>query len=163
MTVDGTTLKVGEVVGKNLDNAHACCIGIATIGTGVESEARTIKERGLLYSFALEALGAIALDAAVEEYFHHMENTLSASGNYLGVPLSPGETIGWPLEGQRRIFKLLQEELQDVTITESCLLVPKNSVSFLVGLYDHQVKEEGDSHCNYCSMREKCLYRAEQP
>jgi hypothetical protein len=161
MKVDGTTLRVGEVVEKNLDGAYACCIGITTIGTGVEDEARFMKEKGLLYSFALEALAGIALDTAMEEYLHYMEDALTESGNYVGVPLSPGETVGWPIEDQRRIYELLEEELENVTITDSCLLIPKNSVSFLVGLFDYKVKEEGDSHCNYCSMREKCLYRAE--
>lgn|GEM_PF-2558154 len=163
MEVDGTTLEVGEMVEEKLDGAHACCVGIATIGSGVEDAARNMKEKGLLYSFALEALGAIALDAAVEGYFRFMEDRCAASGDFVGVPLSPGETVGWPVEDQRTIYELLSEELQEVTITDSCLLIPKNSVSFLVGIYDHRVKEEGDSHCNYCSMRDKCLYRAEQP
>lgn len=163
MEVDGTTLRVGEVVEEKLSGAHACCVGIATIGAGVEEAARTEKEKGLLQSFALEALGAIALDAAIEEYFRRMDDLCAGSGEYLGVPLSPGETIDWSIEDQRTIYELLSEELQDVSITDSGLLIPKNSVSFLVGIYDHQVKEEGDSHCNYCSMRDKCLYRAEQP
>ena len=162
MKMDGVTLEPGDVVAGKLADAHSCCIGIATIGADVEDAARAIKEKTLLHSFALEALGAIALDAALEEYFRHMESVCAESGDFLGVPLSPGETAGWPVGDQGTIYELLSEELQGVTITDSCLLIPKNSVSFIVGIYDHKVKEEGDSHCNYCSMREKCLYRNEQ-
>jgi hypothetical protein len=160
---NGSTLRVGELVGGMLNGAHACTIGIATIGAGVEEASRDMKQRGLLHSFALEALGAIALDLAAEMYFRHMDGLHAESGEYLGVPLSPGETRGWPIEDQRTIYELVEEELVDVAITDSCLLIPKNSISFLVGIHDHPVKEENDSHCNYCSMRDTCLYRTEKP
>ena len=163
LQVYGSTLRVGELVEEKLGGAHACCIGIATLGAGVEEAARSMKEQGLLQSFALEALGAIALDAAIEEYFLFMDGLCAESGEFVGIPLSPGETVGWPIDDQHSIFDLLSEDLREVTITDSCLLIPKNSVSFLVGIYDHVVKEEGDSHCNYCSMRDRCLYRATKP
>ena len=163
MELHDAALDVGEVVTERLDGAHASIVGIATIGAGVEEAAREMKESGLLHSFALEALGAVALDAAVEEFFLHVESVHAESGEYVGVPLSPGETEGWTIEDQRTIYEILGEELCDVRITDSCLLIPKNSVSFLVCIYDHRVKDEGDSHCNYCSMRDKCLYRAERP
>ena len=163
MELHDAALEVGDVVVERLEGAHACIVGIATIGAGVEEAARDMKESGLLHSFALEALGAVALEAAVEEFFRHMDSVHAESGEYVGVPLSPGETAGWNVEDQRTIYEILDEELRDMRITDSCLLIPKNSVSFLVGIYNHRVKEEGDSHCNYCSMRDKCLYRPERP
>jgi cobalamin-dependent methionine synthase I len=163
MELHDAALDVGGVVAERLDGAHACIVGIATIGAGVEEAARDMKESGFLHSFALEALGAVAIDAAMEEFFRHVDSVHSESGEYVGVPFSPGETEGWNIEDQRTIYEILGEELYDVRITDSCLLIPKNSVSFLVGIYNHRVKEEGDSHCNYCSMRDKCLYKSERP
>jgi hypothetical protein len=159
LELHGRMLRVGKVVEKKLRGAHACSVGIATIGAGVEETAREMKRKSLLHSLALEGLGAIALDAALEEFFRHLDDAAAESGVHAGVPFSPGETEGWPLEDQRVIYGLLEDELGDVAITDSCLLVPKNSVSFLMGMYDHAVREEGDSHCNYCSMRNTCLYR----
>jgi hypothetical protein len=163
LRVDGTLMQVGELVQRHLSEAQSLCIGIATIGRGVEEEAaRAKKERGMLHSLALEALGAIALDISLEGYFREYENRLDGEGLYVGVPMSPGETVGWDTRDQCSIFSILEEQLTDVSITESCLLIPRNSVSFIVGIYDHPVKKEGDSHCNYCSMRDSCLYRRQQ-
>jgi hypothetical protein len=160
VSLDGSVLEIGDVVRGKLEDAESVCIGIATIGDGVEEQARTVKtQRGLTHSFALEALGAIALDLALEEYFNTYEEKMIPDGLYTGVPLSPGETTGWRLEDQRTIYSLLEDEVEGMSITESCFLIPKNSVSFLVGIYDHQVKDENESHCNYCSMRDRCMYR----
>jgi hypothetical protein len=153
-------LAVGDLVWEQLREARSVSVGIATIGPGVEEEMRQTKERhGILPAFALESLGAIALDMVLEEFFTDYEARLKKNDLFLGVPMAPGETTGWDTRDQCSIYSLLQGELEGVTITESCLLIPRNSLSFLVGMYDHPVKKEGDTHCNYCSMRDTCLYR----
>ncbi len=158
--LNGFSLNVGEVVSGKLIDAQSVLIGIATIGSGVEDMAREAKGvNGLTHSFALEALGAIALDMGMEEYFRCYDEKLVPSGLYTGVALSPGDTEGWILEDQLTIYKALQEELVDVSISEALMLIPKNSVSFLVGIYDHPVKGENEFPCDYCSMRDNCLYR----
>jgi hypothetical protein len=158
--LDGFALNVGEVVSGKLIDAQSVLIGIATIGSGVEDMAREAKSvHGLTHSFALEALGAIALDMGMEEYFTCYDEKLALTGLYTGVPLSPGETEGWILEDQLTIYNALQGELVDVSISEALMLIPKNSVSFLVGIYDHPVKGEHEFPCDYCSMRDNCLYR----
>jgi hypothetical protein len=145
---------------EHFGNALKVCIGIATIGPGVEDYARRVKSAGnLSFRFALEALSALALDAAVETYFSFLDEMLGREGLHSGVPFAPGETSGWPLQDQRVIFDALDGDLEKVTINDACLLIPRNSISFAVGIFDHPVKTEGDSHCSYCSMRETCLYR----
>ena len=96
---------------------------------------------------------------AMEKFFTSYEHELGQEGLFPGVPMSPGETTGWDTRGQCSIYAILRDELEGVSITASCILIPKNSISFLVGMYDHPVKKEGDSHCTYCSMRENCFYR----
>jgi hypothetical protein len=158
--IDGFALNVGEVVSGNLIDAQSVLIGIATIGSGVEEKAREAKGvQGLTHSFALETLGAIALDMGIEEYFTRYDEKLATSGLFTGVPLFPGETEGWVLEDQLTIYNALQDELVDVSINQALMLIPKNSVSFLVGIHDHPVKGENEFHCDYCSMRDNCLYR----
>lgn len=154
-----TVLKSGMVSGKLSDALHVMT-GIATIGRGLEKKAQEIKqENGLTASFALEALAAIALDSAVEEFFTGFEAEHSNGGRYSGILMSPGETAGWLVEDQRTIYEMHREELPDMTITDACLLIPKNSISFLVGVFDYEVKKPEEGHCSYCSMRDKCIYK----
>ena len=127
-----SVLKVGDLVWKQLRDARSISVGIATIGPGAEEQIRRVKEQhGILQALALEAISAIALDVTIEGFFRRFEEQIGETGLFAGVPVSPGETIGWGIEDQRTIYSLLQTELRGITITESCLLIPKNSVSFV--------------------------------
>jgi hypothetical protein len=66
--------------------------------------------------------------------------------------------LGWTVEvGQRQIFDLLDSSKIDVTLTESMLMIPKKSLTHILGI-GVDMLELGTS-CDYCSLRETCRYQ----
>jgi hypothetical protein len=160
VALEGGFTVESDLVCEKLSEALSVLVGILTIGSGLEERAREVKKRdGLTHAYAFESLALVALDMAAKEFFTGIEEDLEKRGRYLGVPLSPGETLGWNLEDQRTIYAMLEDEVEEITITDSHLLLPKNSASFVVGIYDYPVRREGETNCTYCSMRDRCAYK----
>jgi len=140
--------------------AKKVLVGVFTIEPELEERGRELREeKGLMHSFICDALGIIIMDLATKEFIANIEKKLSFDIFYPGLPFSPGDTPEWQVEDQRKIFEYLEDEINGIKINEAGVLIPKNSASFIIGIYDHPVRKEGESNCTYCSMREKCLYR----
>jgi len=64
----------------------------------------------------------------------------------------------WAVEvGQKQIFTLLDTEKIGLKLTSSSLMIPRKSVSMVVGLGPEVMKGAGT--CAYCGLRETCRYQ----
>lgn len=161
--LEGSYVLESDLLSEKLSNAQTVLVGIVTIGRALEDWAKAAKiQNGLTYAFAFESLALVAIDMAGKDFLLKIEKNLKKKGLYLGVPLSPGESAGWTIRDQRTIFEMVEDEVEGVSITDTDLLLPKNSASFAIGVYDHPVREEGETNCTYCSMRDRCMYRKKE-
>ena len=72
------------------------------------------------------------------------------------TPLSPGEPE-WPVEiGHPQIFALLDPSRVGITLTSGGMMIPKKSISFVVGIGPDMSR---DDFCELCSFNERCRYR----
>jgi hypothetical protein len=70
-------------------------------------------------------------------------------------PLSPG-SLEWPVEvGQPEIFALLDPSLAGISLTSGGMMLPKKSMSFIVGL-GMEMSQTG--MCEVCSLKTTCRY-----
>ena len=112
---------------------------VVTIGGELEERAALLmKENRALESLALEAVASEAVEQAAHYLQRHIQKKL---GKRL-IRYSPGydEHRGkndWKLEEQKVIFTLLQPEKIGVHLTGSCMMVPRKSVSAIVGEKKH--------------------------
>jgi len=71
-------------------------------------------------------------------------------------PLSPGEPE-WPVDiGQSQIFTLLDPSQAGITLTSGGMMIPRKSISFVVGIGPEMTTTD---LCDLCSLRERCRYR----
>jgi hypothetical protein len=69
---------------------------------------------------------------------------------------------GWPVEeGQPQIFDLVDAAEIGLVLLPSGMMVPRKSLSMVIGL-GADVSAKGVP-CDYCSMAERCRYRAQEP
>jgi hypothetical protein len=68
----------------------------------------------------------------------------------------PGQE-GWSIWQQRVIFERLPTDEIGVRLTDSCLMIPRKSVSFVIGM-GPQMRPDAVA-CDFCSKREQCLWR----
>jgi hypothetical protein len=153
---NGATLR-GELLAEHLAPAEWILVAVCTIGQSVEQFARDQFPLNPPLALALEGYGSAAVEALATEFCALVERKAAEKGLGTTIPLSPG-MLGWPVEqGQPQIFDLLDTSLIGVHLTESAMMLPVKSISFVLGI--GSALDKSGSTCDYCSMREHCHYR----
>lgn len=154
---DGNVLS-GPLVAQHLASASDVVVLVCTIGPALETRADEVMAGDMLYGLALDGVGSAAAEALAEAACHYFEKQAVDQGWRASVPISPG-MVGWPVgEGQQQVFRVLSATDNGVTLTTTGMMVPRKSLSMVIGLGPN-VSDSG-SACDYCSMSDRCRYRA---
>ena len=109
--------------------------------------------------YLLDSAGFAALDFVAGRFKVIAEEIAAARGAGVGPALSPGTLEGWSASDQFALCSLVDLDAIGVQLQPPGRLVPRNSMSLLIGLGegygDHQV---GPS-CVHCSLKETCPQR----
>jgi hypothetical protein len=146
----------GPLVAHNLAGAEQVILAVCTIGSELEKLASSWMDENPLLGLALDGLGNAAVEKVAQQVCAHIAERAQAKGLQASTPLSPGE-MDWPVEvGQPQIFALLNPSQAGVTLTSGGMMVPKKSISFVVGLGPEMARTD---ICEVCSLKETCRYR----
>jgi hypothetical protein len=152
----GGALK-GSLVSQHLLPAERVIVILCTIGPHLEQYAAEVMAADMVAGLALEGVGSAAVESLANLACNSFEAFAAQEGQKTTMPLSPG-MIGWPVEeGQPQIFKLLDGTEIGVTLTPSYMMVPRKSLTMVVGA-GRDLALKGTT-CDYCSLRETCLYK----
>ena len=139
-------------------NAERIVLALATIGPVVELRTKKMLEnnestRGLI----VDAAGTIAAEKTADFVEHKIRRQFTSSGWKISRRYAPGY-CGWDIMAQRDIFAQLPDTL-GIELTESCLMVPEKSLSFVFLLSrsgDFKAIKVGI--CRNC-RQQRCPYR----
>lgn len=154
-----------ETSGRYLDSLFQGAEGglflLATAGPGPEARVRELFAEGRdIEAFVMDAAAsAIAREAygqAIDEATEHVEG----AGLARGPCLSPGGE-GWPLEGQRAVFRVLPGAEVGVRLLDSLLMSPQKSQSAVIpfGAELSVLDDPTTARCQRCSAR-RCSLRS---
>jgi hypothetical protein len=147
----------GKLISQHLGPASTVFAVLCTIGGDLERLANEVSSEDLILGLALDGLGSAAVEILANASCSFFDNQAIALDQSTSIPVSPG-MIDWSVEvGQREIFDQLDSSEVDVSLTESMLMIPKKSLTFVLGM-GAQIMELGTS-CDYCSLRETCRYQ----
>lgn len=150
----------GPLVSGHLAGAEEILAVICTVGKAVDEYAEKVIEEDIVLGLAVEGVGAAAVEGLANAVCREIELEAESRGLRSTIPLSPG-MIGWDVEaGQKMIFSLLQPSQIEVELTPHLLMIPRKSLSMLIGLgknisADHRI-------CDFCAMRKTCRYQLSQ-
>lgn len=150
----GVTFRGGDLA-AHLEGAKALAVLAVTLGHGVERTLLRLQSSSMsdaiIYNAASIALTEAAGDACQREV-QEAQDGLYVNGRY-----SPGYG-DFPLEQQRELLALLSaEERLGITLTDGLLMLPRKSVTSVVGLFpEDRGREPG---CRVCAMRGFCEFR----
>lgn len=143
---------------KFFQGASQAAVSITTAGADIEQEATHLFNAGeALEGLTLDAYGTTAVDEARGLVRREVFNKVSAEGMTIGFNVSPGgHKI--PLEGQKVIFSLVDAEQIGVRLTDSMLMSPVKSSSFIIPVGKNLALpfESFCTTCDYCSGRATC-------
>ena len=152
----GSKLK-GKLIAQHLAQAKQAHILVCSIGSLLEQYAQEMWADSPTYSLALDGVGSAAVEALANAACRRFEDQAFEHGWQASIPLSPG-MIDWPVdEGQPQIFQLLQGEPLEVMLTESMIMLPRKSLTLVLGVGPEMAT--GLRTCDYCSLKEVCRYQ----
>ncbi len=153
-------------LGKRADYAapaRRVLVAVATIGSHLEKEVHDLMSAGdSLKGYMLDCAGVVAV-GQVQMHAREMAQQMADElGWGVGPGLYPGSPMGWPVQGQRDLIKLVPADEIGVTITSSAMLVPQKSSSVLIPLSpDYSAKTVG-TLCHLCALKDSCWRRRER-
>jgi hypothetical protein len=151
---DGASL-TGPLVTRHLAGAQRLVAAVSTIGPELETEVTHLLNVDPLYALALDGLGNAAVETLAQQVCAGIGKKIQAEGLQVSTPLSPGSP-DWPVEvGQPQIFALLHPAQAGISLTSGGMMVPKKTISFVVGL-GHEMAQS--DLCAVCSLKGTCRY-----
>ena len=146
----------GPLVTRHLAGAQSVVAVVCSIGSDLEDEAAGLFPENPLYAMALDGLGNAGVESLAQQVCGQIAEKVLAEGKQASTPLSPGNP-DWPVEiGQPQVFALLQQADIGISLTSGGMMIPKKSISFVVGI-GQQMSQ--DNLCEVCSLSTTCRYQ----
>jgi hypothetical protein len=154
--LEGGGKLTGPLVTRHLAGAQRVLLSICTIGAELERAVIHFLGEDPLYALALDGLGNAAVESLAQQVCGRIEDQILVKGVQASTPLSPGSPE-WPVEvGQPQIFALLDPSEAGISLTSGGMMLPKKSMSFVVGL---GTKMSQSNLCEVCNLKETCRYQ----
>ena len=152
--LESGTLLTGPLAARHLAGADRVAAVVCTIGAELESFAAAQKD--MVLGLALDGLGNAAVTLVGQQVCERIGDRVQAQGLTMSTPLSPG-VPEWSVEvGQPEIFALADPAAAGVRLTDGGMMIPKKSISFVVGIGKNVSQEKP---CEVCNLKETCRYR----
>lgn len=146
---------------KAMKGAKEICCFVATVGPLLEMEVQALMgQRRHADAYVLDTMGSMGAENVVEQFYQRVARRLAQRNQGVTLRFSPGY-CDWPLDQQRRLFKLFDDHPSlDVTLSSSCLMSPRKSVSGLFGILNPGLPGAPPAYnpCDACGKR-NCIAR----
>lgn len=148
----------GPLVARALAGADQVAMAVCTIGLPLEQRLHELFSDDPMRAMALDGAGVAALRYVSDTVIAKIRDMAEQSGLGSGMRAQPGQE-GWSIRQQRVLFDLLAVEEIGVRLTDSYLMIPKKSVSFVIGM-GPDMRPDAVA-CDFCSKRRRCPWRVQ--
>ncbi len=145
----------GSDIKEHLKDCERVIVFAATLGTAAEKLIRTAEVMDMAYAVVLDAYAS----AFIEDYCDRCETELhEKTGGFFTWRYSPGYG-DYPISVQSDFIRFLSADKKiGLTATENHILIPRKSVTALIGISEKPQQKEKRS-CESCNMKETCKFR----
>jgi hypothetical protein len=148
----------GKIISSHLKGAHHIYFFLVTIGSSLEDEASLLMKKGeSLSGYLLDRIGSFAVESLADKAEALLRNKYEPGGRSVSMRFSPGY-CDWPIEEQVKLDMLLDFSKIGVRLTGSHMMVPRKSVSGIIGIGPKGLFSKSRSQCAICNMKD-CGYR----
>ena len=157
--IEGLELQ-GNDIRKLLEGCHLAIAMAATLGPEAEALLRRTEVTNMADAVIMDSAQSSAIENVCDNFESDVRLEYRQQGLYLTDRYSPGYG-DLPLTSQKTIAELLVAEKRiGLTVTENMIMIPRKSVTCIIGISDkpRTLVRRG---CDSCSSRDKCSYRAQ--
>jgi len=142
--------------------ASVLIVAVCTVGAALSQRVEEHqRNKQLLRGVLLDDLGSWAVDQVRQQLCRWLAEDATRQDLHVSTTLSPGEST-WPVSEQAVLFSLLDTTSIGVALSPSMVMRPLKSISLIMGMGSNVMGAEGAEHCDYCTINERCGYRARQ-
>jgi cobalamin-dependent methionine synthase I len=144
-----------KVISSLCKKCNKLAIFILTIGSHLEEMVDYLSENGLVVqATVLDAIGSGAAEQMAGLMEDRIRNVTMMHDQRISRRFSPGY-CDWNVNQQEMIFKILNDDTAGVSLTDECLMIPRKSVSGIIGIGDMESDVESFNPCITCT-KEDC-------
>ena len=149
----------GENASRYLTDADQCAVLAATLGVAIDNEIRVQQQMELSTSLILDACATAAIESVCDDAQAEIAQLAQNQGRNLGFRFSPGYG-DLSLTNQGDILTAVNaQKAIGLTVSPSDILLPRKSVTALLGLFTGPPPPNPWDTCSTCNMQENCVYR----
>jgi hypothetical protein len=142
-----------------LPEAKEVAIVVGTIGPGLEKQVTDYSSKGEpLRGVLLDGIGSAAVDSLAQEACNLVADEASSRGYPVGSPINPGMP-GLPIVKQRQLLEMVPSREIGVSLTSSGMMVPRKSVSMVIGIGTRMATWTRAEVCARCGLKQSCPHR----
>lgn len=148
----------GDIIEKHLEGCHKVALLGITLGIGVDNLLRRTQITDMALSVIIDCGASVMIEQLCDKFETYIKKNIEEK--YSTSRFSPGYG-DYSIEEQPRIIKYLDAPRKiGLTVTADSLMIPRKSVTALIGLADHPVKGRLAT-CGECVLKDKCTLRRE--
>ncbi len=145
----GTVLDIPHVR-REWAGLEMVTLAICTIGRLLEERSSQLFAQGdAATALILDTVGSAAVGSVARQVDALICRQSQARGMNAGPRFEPGST-GWDIRDQRVLFSLLPAQEIGVNLNEYFLMIPRKSVSFMMGMGSEVTESKLRLPCHYC-------------
>jgi len=159
ISLGGNAKLHGSLLPSVLREAKQLVVAVCTIGPKLERQVTdSFNNNEPLQGLLLDGIGNAAVDSVASEVCKLMVYEASLHGYQVSSPLSPGGPA-FPISEQWHLFELVQTEEIGVSLTHSGVMVPRKSLSMVIGMGPQMPTWTKAQACTHCNLIKTCRYR----
>ena len=149
----------GKDITRHLHGCTRCVLMAATLGVEADRLIRRFESADLSRSLIMDAAAAALIEEVCDRCEAEVREAAVRDGWQVGGRFSPGYG-DLPLSTQGALIYLLDAGRKiGLHCTEMSLLLPRKSVTAVLGVWDGEVpKEQSTDRCDMCNRRGSCDY-----
>lgn len=158
--INTNVLLTGKDILKHLKHSSRCGVMAVTLGTSVDFKIRYYEKIDLTKAVIMDACAAAAVESLCDMVEEKIKEEAFSEGFGITYRYSPGYG-DLPIELQHDILELLETYKKiGLTASENSILLPRKSVTAIIGFQDLQIKTKHPG-CRVCNNFEFCEFRKE--
>lgn len=147
---------LGNKLIKFYKNISSAAVFVCTAGKEITDKTMEFNQKGdFLEGYLLDVLGSVLVEKAMNKIHEYLRNDMEQKGLGITNRYSPGY-CDWNIKEQKQLLDFFPENFCNISLNESCLMMPTKSVSGIIGI-GRDVKYQKHL-CSLCDNK-NCIYR----
>ena len=154
VVIEGSVTFQSEVIAQLLEQCEKVAVFALTIGNHLEELVAHLAESKVIVQAAvLDAIGSGATEKVADFVQGRIVEAARAQGLCASQRFCPGY-CDWNVREQKRVFQAMNGNFAGVRLTEGCLMLPRKSMSGIIGIGPCNGNIENYNPCKSCNKHD---------